>query len=105
MHLVCFAATVLFCAKDFNAAFRIRGCILRSANPEPDLENMFCTREIAEIAETKPKSTMCPVWSVVNLEKEYSRLSRSCSKHANKVASLLARLLRKDSRAGGLASE
>ena len=42
MELVRLAATVLFCAKDFNAAFRIRDWILRSANPEPDLENMFC---------------------------------------------------------------
>jgi hypothetical protein len=66
MKVVCLAATVLFCATDFNA---LRGCILRSANPEPDLENLFCTTEIAQVAEIKPKSSACPVWSVVNLGK------------------------------------
>jgi hypothetical protein len=44
MKLVCSTAIVLFCAKDFNAAFHIRGCILRSANPEPDLETCVAVR-------------------------------------------------------------
>jgi hypothetical protein len=45
MKLVCFTAVVLFCAKDFNAAFHIRGCIFESANPEPDLETCFAVQK------------------------------------------------------------
>src|SRR5258707_15254350 len=44
MTLGCSAAIVLFCAKDFNAAFHIRGCILECANPEPDLETCVAVR-------------------------------------------------------------
>jgi hypothetical protein len=36
MKLVCFAAIVLFCAKNFNAAFRMRGCILVRWNSMKD---------------------------------------------------------------------
>jgi hypothetical protein len=52
MKLMCFTAIVLFCAKNFNAAFHIRGCILRCANPEPGFGNMCCSTKIAELAET-----------------------------------------------------
>jgi hypothetical protein len=53
--IVCLLVTVLFCAKDFNAAFRMGGCILRSANPEGDLENMVCTAKITAVGETGAK--------------------------------------------------
>ena len=65
--MVRLAAIVLRCVKDFNALFRTCGCILRFANLQSDLKNVFCVTEIADVTETSQNQLCAPLalWLVL----------------------------------------